>query len=168
MAATVRGALRRLQGAVAAPHPRQRADGSRGRAGVLQLRGLAYVAAAALPGGRLLAGHVVCLHLAPGLVFPSRFSSLLSVPLPSVFNLADLSPLAPQRGNDFGEVFDEVKYVQSQLLLVELQVSEPSIQFCPTFGQIWELVHRVFMEIIRSSEELPRVSCYRSGSSRKP
>lgn len=73
--------------------------------------------------------------------------------------------LAPQRGNDFGREFDEVKYVLSQLLLVELQVSEPDIQFCPSFSQIWDLVHRVFMEIIRSAEELPRVSCYCSGHS---
>lgn len=67
--------------------------------------------------------------------------------------------LVLQHGNDFGEEFDEVKYVQSQLLLVELQVSEPDIQFNPSFHHIWELLHRVFMEIIRSAEELPRVSC---------
>lgn len=73
--------------------------------------------------------------------------------------------LAPQRGNDFGREFDEVKYVLSQLLLVELQVSEPDIQFCPSFSQIWDLLHRVFMEIIRSAEMLPRVSCYCSGHS---
>lgn len=78
-------------------------------------------------------------------------------------NLADLFLL--QRGNDFGEQFDEVKYVQSQLLLVELQVSEPNIQFCPSFSEIWELLHRVFMEIIRSAEELPRVGSSSSSKS---
>lgn len=50
-----------------------------------------------------------------------------------------------------------MKYVQSQLLLVELQVNEPHIEFSPSFHHIWELIHRVFMEIIRSAEELPRV-----------
>lgn len=53
-----------------------------------------------------------------------------------------------------------MKYVQSQLLLVELQVNEPHIEFSPSFHQIWELIHRVFMEIIRSAEELPRVRSY--------
>lgn len=66
VAAPVRSALRHLQGAVAAPYPRQWADGSRGRAGVLQLCGLPHVAAAALPGGRLLKGHAVYLHLTRG------------------------------------------------------------------------------------------------------
>lgn len=66
VAASVRGALRHLQGPVAAPHPGERADGAHRRAGVLQLRGLSHVAAAAVPGCGLLTGHVVCLHPASG------------------------------------------------------------------------------------------------------
>lgn len=66
VAASVRVALRHLQGPVAAPHPGERADGAHRRAGVLQLRGLSHVAAAAVPGCGLLTGHVVCLHPASG------------------------------------------------------------------------------------------------------
>nr|XP_046272658.1 dynein axonemal heavy chain 3 isoform X3 [Scatophagus argus] len=62
-------------------------------------------------------------------------------------------------GNDFGEQFDELKYVQSQMLLVKLQVNEPHIDFSPSFQECWELIHRAFMEIIKSAEKLPRVEC---------
>ncbi|KAM7384052.1 hypothetical protein PAMA_011415 [Pampus argenteus] len=64
-----------------------------------------------------------------------------------------------EEGNDFGEVFDEMKYVQSQVLLVKLQANAPHIDFSPSFQQCWELIHRAFMEIIKSAEELPRVEC---------
>lgn len=62
-----------------------------------------------------------------------------------------------QEGNDFGEVFDELKYVQPQVLLVKLEVEEPRIVFNPSFQECWELIHRAFMEIIKSAEKLPRV-----------
>lgn len=62
-----------------------------------------------------------------------------------------------QDGNDFGGVFDEMKYVQAQVLLVKLQVDEPHINFSPSFQECWELIHRAFMEIIKSAEKLPRV-----------
>ncbi|XP_075900184.1 dynein axonemal heavy chain 3 [Nelusetta ayraudi] len=95
--------------------------------------------------------------------FFSCVASLMSLQLRSlvVDSLQDILYVFTlhQRGNDFGREFDEVKYVLSQLLLVELQVSEPDIQFCPSFSQIWDLLHRVFMEIIRSAEMLPRVEC---------
>ncbi|XP_053190892.1 dynein axonemal heavy chain 3 [Scomber japonicus] len=64
-----------------------------------------------------------------------------------------------EEGNDFGEVFDEMKYVQSQVLLVKLQEDEPHIDFNPSFQECWELIHRAFMEIIKSAEEFPRVEC---------
>lgn len=63
----------------------------------------------------------------------------------------------PQDGNDFDDVFDEMKYVQSQVLLVKLQVNEPHIDFIPSFEDCWELIQRSFMEIIKSAEMLPRV-----------
>lgn len=62
-----------------------------------------------------------------------------------------------QAGNDFGEVFDEIMYVQSPVLLVKLQVDEPHIDFSPSFQECWELIRRAFMEIIKSAEKLPRV-----------
>ncbi|XP_044191900.1 dynein axonemal heavy chain 3 isoform X1 [Thunnus albacares] len=65
-----------------------------------------------------------------------------------------------EEGNDFGEVFDEMKYVQSQVLLVKLQENEPHIDFSPSLQECWELIHGAFMEIIKSADELPRVECY--------
>uniref|UniRef100_A0A8C4DY39 Dynein axonemal heavy chain 3 n=1 Tax=Dicentrarchus labrax TaxID=13489 RepID=A0A8C4DY39_DICLA len=64
-----------------------------------------------------------------------------------------------QEGNDFGKVFDEMKYVGSQVLLVQLQVNDVHIEFSPSFQECWELIHRAFMEIIKSAEKLPRVEC---------
>ncbi|XP_028284148.1 dynein heavy chain 3, axonemal [Parambassis ranga] len=64
-----------------------------------------------------------------------------------------------EEGNDFGEEFDELKYLQSQVLLVKLQVDEPHIDFIPSFQKCWEVIHRAFMEIIKSAEKLPRVEC---------
>ncbi|CAJ1083860.1 dynein axonemal heavy chain 3 [Xyrichtys novacula] len=63
-------------------------------------------------------------------------------------------------GNDFGDVYDEVKFVQSQVLMVKLQVNQQHIDFSPSFQECWELMCRAFMEIIRSAEKLPRVECY--------
>ncbi|XP_047461369.1 dynein axonemal heavy chain 3 [Mugil cephalus] len=62
-------------------------------------------------------------------------------------------------GNDFGEVFDDLKYVQSQVLLVKLQADEPHINFIPSFQECWEFTRRAFMEIIKGAEKLPRVEC---------
>uniref|UniRef100_A0A3P8TPE1 Uncharacterized protein n=1 Tax=Amphiprion percula TaxID=161767 RepID=A0A3P8TPE1_AMPPE len=64
-----------------------------------------------------------------------------------------------EEGNDFGEVFDEMQYVQPQVLLVKLQLDESHIVFSPSFQECWEVINRAFMEIIRSAEKLPRVEC---------
>ncbi|XP_062266298.1 dynein axonemal heavy chain 3 [Platichthys flesus] len=64
-----------------------------------------------------------------------------------------------QEGNDF-EVFDEMKYIQTQVLLVKLRVDEQGIGFCPSFQECWDIIHRAFMEIIKSAEKLPRVECF--------
>lgn len=68
----------------------------------------------------------------------------------------------PQRGNDFGEVFDETKHVQSQVLLVKLNVNEPDIDFSPSFQECWEVIQRAFLEIIKGAEKLPRVEYFPS------
>lgn len=62
-----------------------------------------------------------------------------------------------QEGNDFGEVFDEMTYVQPQVLLVKLRVDEPHIEFSPSFQECWEVMQRAFMEIVKSAKKLPRV-----------
>ncbi|CAG5890787.1 unnamed protein product [Menidia menidia] len=64
-----------------------------------------------------------------------------------------------KEGNDFGEVFDELRYVQSQVLLVKLQVKEHHIEFIPSFQECWEVIERAFLEIIKCAENLPRVEC---------
>ncbi|KAF3707583.1 Dynein heavy chain 3, axonemal Axonemal beta dynein heavy chain 3 [Channa argus] len=64
-----------------------------------------------------------------------------------------------EEGNDFGEEFDEMKYVKSQVLLVKLQVNEPDIEFSPSLQECWEVIHGGFMEIIKSAEKLQRVEC---------
>ncbi|KAG7245081.1 hypothetical protein INR49_023647, partial [Caranx melampygus] len=64
-----------------------------------------------------------------------------------------------ERGNDFGEVFDETQHVQSQVLLVKLKVNEPDIDFSPSFQECWEVIQRAFLEIIKGAEKLPRVEC---------
>ncbi|XP_075305326.1 dynein axonemal heavy chain 3 [Odontesthes bonariensis] len=64
-----------------------------------------------------------------------------------------------EEGNDFGEVFDELRYVQSQMLLIKLRVDEPHIELIPSLQECWEVTHRAFMEIIKCAEKLPRVEC---------
>ncbi|XP_030596674.1 dynein heavy chain 3, axonemal isoform X2 [Archocentrus centrarchus] len=65
-----------------------------------------------------------------------------------------------EEGNDFGEEFSEIKYVQRQVLLVKLQVNESHVDFIPSLWECWEVIHRAFMEIIKSAEKLPRVECH--------
>ncbi|XP_040928837.1 dynein axonemal heavy chain 3 isoform X2 [Betta splendens] len=64
-----------------------------------------------------------------------------------------------EEGNDFGSIFDEMKYVQAQVLLVKLQATECDIDFSPSFQECWKVIHGAFMEIIKSAEKLPRVEC---------
>ncbi|XP_058476444.1 dynein axonemal heavy chain 3-like [Solea solea] len=64
-----------------------------------------------------------------------------------------------KEGNDFGDAFDYMKYFQTQVLLVKLQADEPNINFCPSFPECLELIHKAFMEILKSAEKLPRVEC---------
>ncbi|KAG9349925.1 hypothetical protein JZ751_026278, partial [Albula glossodonta] len=60
-------------------------------------------------------------------------------------------------GNDYSEEYEELRFVQKQILIVKLKVEEPYIVFQPSLQQCWELIHRGFMEIIKSAESLPRV-----------
>lgn len=47
--------------------------------------------------------------------------------------------------------------IKPQMLLVELEVKEPHIEFSPNFKECWEVINRSFMEIINSSENIPKV-----------
>ncbi|KAG7500858.1 dynein heavy chain 3, axonemal [Solea senegalensis] len=64
-----------------------------------------------------------------------------------------------EEGNDFGDVFDEVKYVHAQILLVKLQVEEHGVNLYPSLKECWVIIHRAFVEILKSAEKLPRVTC---------
>ncbi|XP_058475903.1 dynein axonemal heavy chain 3-like [Solea solea] len=62
-------------------------------------------------------------------------------------------------GNDFGHAFDDMKYDQTQVLLVKLQIEEPDINLCPSLQECTDIIHRAFKEILKSAENLPRVEC---------
>ncbi|CAL8305136.1 unnamed protein product [Lota lota] len=64
-----------------------------------------------------------------------------------------------QGGNDFGEAFDELRFVQPQPLLVKLQAEGSRLVFQPSLQECWELIHRAFTNILLSAEQLPRVEC---------
>lgn len=62
-----------------------------------------------------------------------------------------------QAGNDFGEEFDELQYVMSQVMIIKLRVEEPKIVFDPPFRDIRDIILRCFSEIIASADGLTRV-----------
>lgn len=65
-----------------------------------------------------------------------------------------------QKGNEFGDVFDELQYVQTQIMIIKLRVEEPKIVFDPPFREIRDIILRCFSEIIASGEGLTRVGIY--------
>jgi dynein heavy chain len=67
--------------------------------------------------------------------------------------------LFQQAGNDFGEEFDELRYVMAQVMIIKLRVEEPKILFDPPFREVKDIILRCFQEIIASGEGLPRVEC---------
>lgn len=48
-------------------------------------------------------------------------------------------------------------FIKPQLLLIEMEVEEPHIEFKPSFQDCWEVIYRAFMEIIKTSENIPKV-----------
>ena len=62
-----------------------------------------------------------------------------------------------KQGNDFGEEFDELQYVQTQVMIIKLRVEEPKIIFDPPFREIRDIILRCFSEVIASGEGLTRV-----------
>lgn len=67
-----------------------------------------------------------------------------------------------QKGNEFGDVFDELQYVQTQIMIIKLRVEEPKIVFDPPFREIRDIILRCFSEIIASGEGLTRVGIWHS------
>ncbi|KAM4829514.1 dynein axonemal heavy chain 3 [Thomomys bottae] len=60
-------------------------------------------------------------------------------------------------GNDFKEPYQEMDFFIPQLIMIKLEVQEPIIVFNPPFDDCWELVKKSFLEIIKNSEEIPKV-----------
>ena len=62
-----------------------------------------------------------------------------------------------QKGNDYGDEFNELQYVMPQIMIIKLRVEEPKIVFDPPFREIRDIILRCFSEIIASGEGLMRV-----------
>ncbi|XP_074064394.1 dynein axonemal heavy chain 3 isoform X6 [Macrotis lagotis] len=60
-------------------------------------------------------------------------------------------------GNDFDHPYKEMEFFIPQVILIKLQVEEPSIIFNPPFKECWNLIYSCFMEVIKSSENIPKV-----------
>ncbi|XP_070617336.1 dynein axonemal heavy chain 3 isoform X3 [Erythrolamprus reginae] len=60
-------------------------------------------------------------------------------------------------GNDFGDVYQDMMFFIPQILVLKLDVEDPSIIFDPDVQNLWDLVYRCFVEILKYSEGLPKV-----------
>ncbi|RUS89800.1 hypothetical protein EGW08_002412, partial [Elysia chlorotica] len=93
--------------------------------------------------------------------FFSCVASLMSLQLRSmvVNSLSDFLDFfrRHETGNDFGDEYDELTYVQKQIMIIKLKIEEPKIVFEPTFRELRDIILRCFSEIIASGEGLTRV-----------
>ncbi|XP_066834006.1 dynein axonemal heavy chain 3 isoform X6 [Anser cygnoides] len=60
-------------------------------------------------------------------------------------------------GSDFTEPYQDMQFFVPQMLIVKLNVEEPKIVFEPSLKECWDLISHCFREILRSTEELPKV-----------
>uniref|UniRef100_A0A8D2J0P0 Uncharacterized protein n=1 Tax=Varanus komodoensis TaxID=61221 RepID=A0A8D2J0P0_VARKO len=60
-------------------------------------------------------------------------------------------------GNDFGETYHEMQFFVPQILVIKLDVKDPSIVFDPDMKACWDLIYRCFLEILNNAEGLPKV-----------
>ncbi|KAM9584412.1 dynein axonemal heavy chain 3 [Trichechus inunguis] len=60
-------------------------------------------------------------------------------------------------GNDFKEPYQEMEFFIPQLIMIKLEVNEPTIGFKPSFDDCWKIIHDSFLTIIRNSEKIPKV-----------
>ncbi|GAB1599971.1 hypothetical protein Ahia01_000274600, partial [Argonauta hians] len=61
------------------------------------------------------------------------------------------------KGNDFGENYDELQYVMTPILIINLKVEDNKIVFHPPFRDILNLIIKCFAEIVVSATALPKV-----------
>ncbi|XP_042545793.1 dynein axonemal heavy chain 3 [Dipodomys spectabilis] len=62
-----------------------------------------------------------------------------------------------KNGNDFKEPYEEMEFFIPQLIMINLEVQEPSIVFNPPFDDCWQLIRNSFLEIIKNSDGIPKV-----------
>ncbi|XP_056662526.1 dynein axonemal heavy chain 3 isoform X4 [Monodelphis domestica] len=62
-----------------------------------------------------------------------------------------------KNGNDFEPPYEAMEFFTPQVIIMKLQVEEPSIVFQPSFEECWGIIYKCFMEIIKSSENIPKV-----------
>ncbi|EDV27935.1 uncharacterized protein TRIADDRAFT_52992 [Trichoplax adhaerens] len=62
-----------------------------------------------------------------------------------------------KNGNDFEKFYKELNFPQRQMITVRALTKAPSIIISPTFSDIGEVIVRIFKEIIRSAEDIPRI-----------
>ncbi|XP_068952632.1 dynein axonemal heavy chain 3 [Petaurus breviceps papuanus] len=60
-------------------------------------------------------------------------------------------------GNDFDHPYQEMEFFTPQVIIIKLKVEEPMITFDPPFEECWDLIYNCFMEIIKNSENIPKV-----------
>ncbi|CAH2307189.1 Hypothetical predicted protein [Pelobates cultripes] len=60
-------------------------------------------------------------------------------------------------GNDFGDIYDDMKFFIPQVLIIKLKTEEPKIAFDPILEECWNLIKRCFYKIIQSAEGIPKV-----------
>ncbi|KAK6187847.1 hypothetical protein SNE40_005782 [Patella caerulea] len=95
--------------------------------------------------------------------FFSCVAALMSIQLRSMVinSLADFLEFFQlhEKGNDFGDDFEELQYVMKQVMIIKLRVQDPKIIFDPLFREIRDIILRCFTEIIACAEGLSRVEC---------
>ncbi|XP_069860475.1 dynein axonemal heavy chain 3 isoform X1 [Dipodomys merriami] len=62
-----------------------------------------------------------------------------------------------KNGNDFKEPYEEMEFFIPQLIMINLEVQEPTIVFNPSFDDCWQLIRNSFLEIIKNSDGIPKV-----------
>eukprot|EP00795_Rhopilema_esculentum_P009610 gene9610-17369_t len=62
-----------------------------------------------------------------------------------------------QNGNDFQEPFSDLKFVQQQVIAVNVLITDRQITFQPQFTDLRDVIMRCFTEIVANAESLPRV-----------
>ncbi|KAK3717325.1 hypothetical protein QZH41_011557, partial [Actinostola sp. cb2023] len=93
--------------------------------------------------------------------FFSCVASLMSIQLRSLVinSLADFVEFLNfyKDGNDYGESFSDMRYVVTEIMVIQLRVDGAKLIFDPPFREVRDIILRLLTEIVKSAEDLPRV-----------